>query len=188
MARLPARIIVVCTAVLTVAALAIFAFHLIGDSGSVPAVAAGRQDTSQTSPSLVATPLAATPSATVYANAPGIPAITPHETGATSGARFTEADVIAYFQKSGEMHADSTQPVTVAKVQFLTVAEATKQLDWGYNRSPDALVCIVTLHGHFSVDGPPGYPARVGSTDYVIFDGTTGNLLGDSVQVSGVAQ
>jgi hypothetical protein len=127
---------------------------------------------------------AATPSGDID-DTPGIAAVTPLDTPGPDGARITAESVRSYLQT----HAAAPGQITdIPNIQFFTNQEAAKHFTWYEgNRSPNSLICIATVLGHFTVDGPPGTPDRVGSTAYVIFDAVTGNLLGDSVQVDGLA-
>lgn len=129
----------------------------------------------------------ATPSSEIV-NSPGIPAVVPQMTPSASGAWITTEAVTAYLQTHASIHTAPSSITDIPGVQFLTSQEASKKFTWyELNRNPSSLVCIATVRGHFTADGPPGYPDRVGSTDYVVFDAVTGNLLGDSLQLDGVA-
>jgi hypothetical protein len=127
---------------------------------------------------------AATPSGDID-DTPGVVAVTPLGTPGPSGARITADSVRTYLQTHAAAPGQTTD---IPSVQFLTNQEAAMQFTWYEgNRAPNSLICIATVLGRFTVDGPPGYPDRVGSIAYVIFDAVTGNLLGDSVQVDGLA-
>jgi hypothetical protein len=182
----------VCVLVLGIAFLA---FQLRGDTGRAATngnANLGAQVSAQpTTGSPFQTPPAAveTPAPTVGIDtSPGITAVKPQAVAGPSGARITEADVTAYLQTHASTHTAPGAITSIPSVLFLTNQEAAKQFTWyDFHRAPNSPVCIAIVHGNFTADGPPGYPDRVGSTDYVIFDATTGNLLGDSLQVDGVA-
>ncbi|HLG65101.1 MAG TPA: hypothetical protein VKY19_24420 [Ktedonosporobacter sp.] len=117
------------------------------------------------------------------ASAPGIIAIRP--TLANGNARFTAADVRAYFQAHPTPPQMSLAPGHTAKIlsiDFITSKEASQRMKGESVGLPDnALVCYVQLSGPFllgMISRPPGTkPIPPSDTATVVFDAQTGNIL-----------
>jgi hypothetical protein len=98
--------------------------------------------------------------------------------GVTSPPTYTEQDARDYVERSGPWNPAYNVPApTIADVQFVTAQAACGVIGKRINRPDDTLVCLVTLRGDFAILGPPRI-AYVGKTEYLVFDGLTGNLLG----------
>lgn len=118
----------------------------------------------------------------------GSPAIHPHASLNTSGAAFTQADVIAFFNTYGFFAGPVVKGahLKILTIQFVSAKQAS-QLMYGENvdRPDDYLVCYVKVEGPFLLTGVRGGPnlpnvghptmAKLGDA---VFDAHTGNLLG----------
>jgi hypothetical protein len=127
----------------------------------------------------------------------GMPAIIPQSsTPAIAGsACFTEAEVQTYLSthpfpdRSVSIVDGGSQ--TIQSIQFMTMKDAriiTKSHE--ISSDPDAIVCLVTLYGPFSlsIGAPPPYLQLRGwrfpsiiDIVYEVFDGQTGNLLSSPI-------
>ena len=112
----------------------------------------------------------------MYAHQPGVLGIQT-SLGSDKTPAFTENDVREYFATHPAMYQRG--PATIARIEFLSAKNASAQLNQQIDRQDDAIVCIVTLKGTFIVSGPPSAGAASGSVSTMIFDGRTGNLIGD---------
>lgn len=113
-------------------------------------------------------------------NNPGSWAIRPR-LGITSPPTYTEQDARDYVERSGPWNPAYNAPApTIADVQFITAQAACGVIGKRINRPDDTLVCLVTLRGDFAILGPPSV-RHLGNTEYLVFDGTTGNLIGASL-------
>ena len=109
----------------------------------------------------------------------GAPAIRPHlaPSGNTTPS-FNAQDVVAYVKANGVGgKIDSSVPATVEKVEFLSARVASTRLHTWIGVQDDALLCLVTVRGSFSIT-PPGGGRRAGSNvAFLVFDAHTGNIL-----------
>ena len=98
--------------------------------------------------------------------------------GATSPPTYTEQDAREYVARSGPWNPAFNAPApSIADVQFVTAQAACGVIGKRINRPDDTLVCLVTLRGDFAILGPPRI-AHLGTTEYLVFDSVTGNLIG----------
>lgn len=117
------------------------------------------------------------------ASGPGMIAIRP--TLSSGNARFTAADVQAYFQAHPAPPQMSLAPGSTAKIlsiDFITSKEASQRMNGESVGLPDdALVCYVQLSGPFLLDRvsspPSAKPIPPSNTATVVFDAQTGNIL-----------
>lgn len=143
--------------------------------------AVGRADQSVGATPVVPGPSPA-PGVTPQRYGTGIAAIQPHGPTDPLTPAFTEEDVREYFKTHEPLQAASDQPApVVSKVQFVTTEEAIKIIDNdALQQPPGALLCVVTLTGHFLVDSPPDLPRPTGSVAFDIFDAHTGNFIAEA--------
>lgn len=130
------------------------------------------------------------PSLKTVSNWPGSPAIRPDRVAGSVGPlspAFTLADVQQYIAAHGSLHGVGNQPPIVTAFQCLHPAGVTKITHTQIpGRSANDLICLATLSGHFEVAGPPSSSTiGTGTLSWELFDGRTGNLMGDVVKVSG---
>jgi hypothetical protein len=117
--------------------------------------------------------------------APGIPAITPHlnlENTDPNVPTFTTTDASAFALANPPFVLQHTGPLSVSSAQFMTEAEADKELNIKIEQigqAPTALVCLVWLDGNFTWHGGmAGHPVVTHfSRAYMVFDARTGNIL-----------
>jgi len=96
---------------------------------------------------------------------------------------YSEQDARDYIRRHGPwLLANSAPPPRITAVRFMSARSACVETGRPATRPDDALVCLVTLRGDFAVtDGPPGVHHAAGNTEYLLFDATTGNLIGISL-------
>lgn len=86
---------------------------------------------------------------------------------------FTPQDVVAYLAENPFEYAASGQATSVIdSIEFMSARAVGEKLGRGVALPDEVLVCLVSLRGDFTVDGEFS-----GTTGYMIFDATTGNLL-----------
>jgi hypothetical protein len=73
----------------------------------------------------------------------------------------------------------SSGPNQLVRAEFLTAAEASKQLNgMDTGRPPEALLCLAYVHGDFTISHEG---VTVHATDgWQLYDAVTGNLLAES--------
>lgn len=114
---------------------------------------------------------------------PGNPAIKPSTSMNTSGPAFTQADVIAYFQKYGFLPLAPGAQLHILTIQFVPASQASQLMNGESVGRPDTyLVCYVSLQGPFltsSLHANPAAPKRPKTVQYgyEVFDAHTGNSL-----------
>jgi hypothetical protein len=115
----------------------------------------------------------------------GIPAIRPTRPAAPPNEpTYSEADMRTYLARVrlrlGKIMIDG--PYTIERTEFLPESEANRRLGVVGGMPSDQPICLVTVHGAFSVSSPPvpgsGPTVHTFSTVILIFDGRTGNALG----------
>lgn len=118
----------------------------------------------------------------------GNPAIHPHSSLAILGpstAAFTQADVVAFFNKYG-FFAGPVVPgarLTILTIQFVTASRASELMKGESVGRPDtALVCYVKVQGPFQLTNIHRNPAQsklptTAKYGDAVFDAHTGNLL-----------
>jgi hypothetical protein len=114
----------------------------------------------------------------------GHPAISPRPNQPTGQAAFTEQDVRAYLQQyPPQLAATLNPPPTITKIEFVSVSQAKRELQISLDGRPaDEVVCVVMLHGDFSVPVPAGVAPESGHIGRMVFDGNTGNLLSEGIE------
>jgi hypothetical protein len=133
----------------------------------------------------------------------GIPAVAPQSNAPASAiagsTSFTEADVRTYIQAHPFPGATIMNGAseTVQSIQFATIQEAKAITgDQSTSSDPNAAVCLVTIHGPFSLSNsllPPGLQRKgwtvPSSVDivYEILDAKTGNLLLTTIPAQPIA-
>jgi len=96
---------------------------------------------------------------------------------------FTEDDVRAWVADNPPAAWDSTTPPPVVeRVEFLPAREVAAKVNHPVYAPDDAILCLATLSGTWAPELPPGVKPSgspiPNTVIYLIFDGTTGNLLG----------
>ena len=103
---------------------------------------------------------------------------------------FTEQDVRDHVARRpvGLVRVRAVGPASVETVEFLAGRAVAARLRRGINQPDEALLCLVTLSGTFTVEGGrpplPGQPVRppdVASRAYQVYDARTGELLSVSL-------
>lgn len=113
----------------------------------------------------------------------GWPAITPRTpSNDPATPTFTAQDASAYVAARPLVatKADSTGPISVTQVAFVTVAQAKTMFNLPLYLAPDRLLCVVAIGGDFKINGPN--VAIVGHHGYEYFDAHTGNYLGVAIE------
>jgi len=111
----------------------------------------------------------------------GFPAITPRLTSSKpTEPAITEQDVIDYVLAhpvtgTGRIQTDS--PITVERVEFLPASDVHARLDTVSGRSDEAPLCLVTVHGSFTLHGMRGMAPLHGTTVFQVYDAKTGYFL-----------
>lgn len=114
----------------------------------------------------------------------GLTGITPRNPNAGPATpAYTAQDAIDYVSTHSFVatKADSTGPITIVGVQFLTTSQLQSQLGVDLPYAPDRLLCVVEIAGTFSVYGPTGAPTK-STRAYEFFDAHTGNYLGVNIR------
>jgi hypothetical protein len=119
----------------------------------------------------------------------GSQAISPHLTPTAPGQpTFTEEDVRAFIAATGlDLIRVSTEgSYQIEQVTFLSYSQAKSQYGIAVGVPDDRPLCLVTVHGTFKLTGPPvpgqGSNVHTFTTMVLIFDGLTGNRLGEQGQ------
>jgi len=111
----------------------------------------------------------------------GFPAITPRlAPGDPREPAITEQDVIAYVlahPASGTGRIQTDGPLTVERVEFLPARDVHARLDVASGRADDAPLCLVTVHGAFTLHGMRGMAPLHGTTVFQVYDAKTGHFL-----------
>lgn len=152
---------------------------LVGVLAVISLLVITQQSGSQRAEAQTGAPPAVIPSSggkAIFAHQPGVPGIQT-SLGSDKTPAFTENDVREYFATHPTMYQRG--PATITRIEFLSAKNASARLNQQIDRQDDAIVCIVTLKGTFVVSGPPSAAAVSGSVSRMIFDGRTGNLIGD---------
>jgi len=98
--------------------------------------------------------------------------------GDTMPPTYSAQDARDYIGRHGPWIRSLKTP-RITAVRFMSARSACFEIGQAISRPDDALVCLVTLRGNFAVtNGPPSVHHAVGNTEYLIFDATTGNLIG----------
>jgi hypothetical protein len=119
-------------------------------------------------------PPAGTP---VYQYPPGVPAIAV-KTTTGPGPNFTPADVKAFVATyTMTYQTPGSAPLQVVSVEFLTSAAAHQKLTTDTARPPQALMCLVYVHGDFTINPGLGGSSAHATEGWLLFDAVTGNLL-----------
>lgn len=109
----------------------------------------------------------------------GVPAITPQVSGGNAGTPAFDAKAveayIATHPPGGRI--DTSGPVIVESVQFITAQQADALLQSQSGLLPTRLVCLVKLSGTFTLIGPPGTKPGTFQTLYQVYDARTGNFI-----------
>lgn len=131
-------------------------------------------------------PIQPSPSETIYAYPPGVPAIVPiTSTADIAVAGFGAADVEQYLGRHPLFTTVGSGGGTIGKILFITAAAASTLLRGESIGRPDnALVCYVEIQGPLSTaditfpsgSEPKGTPVPA-QTGVLVFDAQTGNLL-----------
>jgi len=113
----------------------------------------------------------------------GSPAIQPTLAAEPGKPTFTEDDVRAWIAENPPSFWDTeTPPPVVERVEFMPASETAAKVNHAVYQPDDALLCVATLSGTWAPDLPPGVKPSgspiPNTVAYLIFDGTTGNLLG----------
>lgn len=97
-------------------------------------------------------------------------------------AAFSIADVRAYLAAHPPRLAAATPTIEV--IEFVPAREAQDRTQCqAGGRTPDELVCLVTLHGDFVArSAPHGFARPRGHGSHLIFDARTGNLLVETIE------
>ena len=109
----------------------------------------------------------------------GLPAIQPVLPIQAGVPSFTEQSVKDYIDAHPPREADTSQPVTVKRVEFLPIEVVEERINHPISVPRESLLCLVALNGKWIL------PARfndVGTPDpnavmYLIFDAVTGNYI-----------
>lgn len=119
----------------------------------------------------------------------GSQAIMPHVVSAVPGQpTFTEEDVRTSIAANGLdlIRVRAEGPYQIEQVMFLSYAEARTQAGIYVGVPDDRPLCLVTVRGTFTLTGPPvpgkGPTIQTFTTMTLIFDGITGNRLGERGQ------
>ena len=96
---------------------------------------------------------------------------------------FTEDDVRAYVAANPPDFWDSdTPPPVIKRIEFMSACDVAIKVNHAVYKPDDALLALVTLTGTWKPRLPPGVkpsgPPIPNTVAYLIFDATTGNLIG----------
>jgi hypothetical protein len=97
----------------------------------------------------------------------------------TTAPTFSEQDARDYVARHGSWIRSLKTP-RITSVRFMSARSACVETGRAIGRPDDALVCLIILRGDFAFAGPPDVHG-VGNTEYLVFDATTGNLIGISL-------
>lgn len=113
----------------------------------------------------------------------GTKAIIPHiNTTNPNLPSFTADDAMAYASKHSLFLMETIETPTVVSAKFMSDRAASELVNSEPDLSPNALVCVVEIHGRFQVNQPPNINNSVAKRMifdivYEVYDARTGNFL-----------
>ncbi len=111
----------------------------------------------------------------------GFPAITPRIVSSKpTEPAMTAQDVIDYVLAhpvTGTGRIQTAGPITVERVEFLPARAVHARLNAASGRSDEAPLCLVTVHGSFTLHGMRGMTPLRGTIVFQVYDAKTGHFL-----------